>query len=258
MALVCACTRFALPSLFIRQAQSSLAKFHTLGKFNGKILLTNTETRTQPKRNYFWIFKKRTNNELRLVDNPPESCELVYRCTMDNMFYSFQHLGFYAAAILCLGVLIESNNMENYPVTEQDEPEMTSSGHVAISTENQTHFMIAAFFFAYCIVVWFMTRVPVRIYYHPGTGQYWMYLLKALPSKVKVIKVGPGELKESTGTIFNLWKYDMYEHTQSGDSCLLLEEYFKYPADLYVMLGLQPERSEDNIKQFQPRDSKQN
>lgn len=254
MALVCACTRFAFPSLFMRQTQFSLPKFHTLGKFNSKILLRNAKI-TQ-NRTYFWIFKKRTNRELRLVDKPPESCELIYRCTMDNMFYAFQHLGFYAASVLCLGVLFQAQNIENFPLEEQDEPEMTERGHVAISTENQTHLMLGAFFFAYCIIVWFMTRVPVRIYYHPGTGKYWMYLYKALPSKVKIVKVGPGELKESTGVVFNLWKYDMYEHTKSGESCLLLEQYFKYPGDLYVMLGQQPERGADNMDQFQPRDSK--
>lgn len=255
MALVCVCSRYAFSPLFTRQIQSSLPKFHTLGKFNSKILLT-TEIRTQPKRNYFWIFKKRTNRELRLVDNPPESCELVYRCTMDNMFYSFQHLGFYTAALLCLGVLIESSKIENIPLEERDEVELTPSGHVAISAENQTHIMLGAFFFAYCVILWFMTRVPVRIYYHPGTGKYWMYLYKAFPSKVKIIKVGPGDLKESPGAMFNLWKYDMYEFEKSGENFLLLEEYFKYPADLYVMLGQQPERGADTMDQFQPRDPK--
>ncbi|XP_066139466.1 uncharacterized protein [Euwallacea fornicatus] len=245
MSLICTCRRFTIHE-FLRRSTLNTLKFHAVNsKPQSKCLLGKIPIVNKPQnRTYFWFFKRRTNREVRLVDNPPEDYELIYRYTFDNMMLSFQHLSLYTAVILGVSYLLKGRQIgvpaEGAKNKNTEKYEKNALGNVMLIAEDSDSIVfLTGYILLFCIFHVIMMRMPVRIYSHPTHKKYLMCFYGSMPNQLKKVPIKAGKLIRKPGTFNLLFKNDMYENKETMEKYILYEHHFKWPADLYILLGEQ-------------------
>lgn len=239
MALFCASRRLLFGRICTHQPKIDL-QFHTLRKIDYKVITKIRNGLLIPKRNFFWIFKRRTVREIRLVDKPPKNYELIYRCAFDHYILTCQYFGFFAAVTSFGLAVYQSCRFYQLPTKKK---EYLGDGLIAgkpiTDAENEQMAILAAFVFVFCFLNFVIGRLPVRIYCYPQREKYLFYYYGVIPNQLKKVSLKAGEIKRAISNSMNPWNQDLYENTKTGQRSILLENYFKCPADLYILLGLQ-------------------
>lgn len=244
MAVFCSSRRLLFARICTPQPKIDF-QFHTLRKIDYKVTTKIRNGLLIPKRNFFWIFKRRTVREIRLVDKPPKNYELIYRCGFDHYILTFQYFGFFAAVTSFVLVFYQSCRFHQLPPKKKEflgeslVGEAFAVGRPITDAENEQMAILAAFVFVFCYVNFIIGRMPIRIYCYPQREKYLFYYYGVIPNQLKKVSLKAGEIKRSITKPMNPWNHDLYENTKTGQRLLLLENYFKCPADLYILLGLQ-------------------
>lgn len=223
------------------------SRFHTLKKFdNVSYAKKSLGCHFTPKRNYFWIFRKRTKREIRTQDQPSETYQLIYRNSVDNYFFVAQYGMFFMSVTISLVAIFKSNRWAN-----TDPPKLPGEEERPMVVENEILGFICGFLSVICVFYFLMARTPMRIYYYPQKQKYLMCFYGAVPNYVKKQYVFVGDINRVKEGVMP-WHELMFQ-MKSGQKLMLFENFFRYPADLYIMLGWQ---KDPNVEGYEKLDDK--
>ncbi|KAF4517759.1 hypothetical protein B566_EDAN002964 [Ephemera danica] len=175
----------------------------------------------------------KSETRLRLQDELPESHRLVYKGPMNNYAVvahaasTGSFLGFGALATWKIATLAVIGAPISTLLYEQ----------LAVFSPLEVGCTLTAFFLAN-ISLWLVSsRCVLRIYTDQQTKpSYHCVMIGSLPMMTQRFKFGPGELKEATGLVRKFpWRHCCFQ--VGSKNLVLLEQYFRTPADLQHMLG---------------------
>lgn len=248
MALFTICRKLYFSRTLICHQKIIYSKFHTLNRlekpsFTRKIL---TPLIT-PRRTFFWIFRKQTKREIRIKDQPPDFYQLIYRNGVDHYFLVGQYCAFFMSITVTLAAVYKSEkwvNLSEHPSGpyEESSPEAVDS--------NEMLLWVSAFLFLVCLFYFYLSRMPMRIYYYPKKQKYLFCFYGPVPNQIKKQSIIVGDLQPIADKGFTPWSSQMYLH-KSGQRLLMFENYFRHPADLYIMLGWQDDPSLEGYKKIE-------
>lgn len=212
-------------------------KFHT-NSYSKIQILKNRNPRFLSKRCFTKWFKKTKQAELKIIDNIPDSYELIYRSTLERYIFYTQLGTSITTVIIVLTVILLYGSPKS---------ELTFYGnteHKPSSDVEDIHLYVAFFFTGVVLLQLLISRLPLRIYYLSQQKKYIFIFPSNLPfqSKRLLCKIGEVEKLPLTGIL--PWK-DARFKIKNEHMAIMVEENFKTPADLYIMLGVQRDPNSD-------------
>lgn len=177
----------------------------------------------------FW--RKPSNEELRIKDNISANYIMIYRNKMERYLFWTQIVTFSTATLIALKLMISPELVVKAPISTTD----------GMQLENSDIFLfVSAFMIVIVVLQLLLTKLPIRIYNCPQKKKYTLVFYGNIPFSVRNLTCKVGDLFESPTGITS-WKNAKYNlKTEEFDmDIFLLEEYFRRPADLYIMMGVQ-------------------
>lgn len=181
------------------------------------------------KRTFYSFWRKPSIEELRVKDKVPDQYKLIYKNSMDNYLLSTQIITTLSAAIVGLCLIVS----DGIPYQLDNK---------AAAPDNSSIIFITAFALVVVLLQVLLSKIPVRIYSFPQKKKYLFVFYGNMPLTQKTFTCKVGDLIESSGGI-TPWKNSRYL-LKSGNqrmTIFLLDDFFRRPADLFIMMGLQPD-----------------
>lgn len=204
------------------------------------LLISTTKIKTPQKTNRQWIFfreksffrfAKDTISKIKEKDNVPEAFQLIYRNRMSNYLLAAQIISTVGAGIICLA-LITSNEIQNVELKKGQWQKK------ADQVSKEVYVFLTVFLGVCVLLQLHISRMPLRVYNHPKQDEYIMIFYAALPTITKRITYRATEVSKQPSSAIIPWKDSTYKVKNKG-RIILLENFFRTPADLNIMLGYQ-------------------
>lgn len=190
-----------------------------------------------PKRNFYGLFRKKTMQQLKIKDDVPDQYILIYRSMMDKYIFLAQIITSVTAFIVIVTTIIKND----YLNVELDTSLFKSQPR---QTENEMYVYVATFAIIVAVLQVMVSRLPIRIYNLPQQKNY-IFVFRGnypLTHRKAVCKAGDViPIPESGILPWNDARY-LIKHQQK---LILLDKYFRRPADLYIMIGVQKDPDVD-------------
>lgn len=200
----------------------------------------------QPAKRFFYtnLLKKPSIPGLKKNDGIPQNYLLIYKLGFDRYLVGCQ-IG------LCLSIAF----LAVYVIINSDIEEYTSSfanmRTPVRRTENEQYIYFAGFVIFLTSLNLLLQRLPVRIYRRPKTGEYTLVTYGMIPRSKKYMHCKPGQvvkLEESGILPWRDCRYNIIIGVKES-RVILLDNYFRRPADLNIMLGYQRDDIEEEEEQ---------
>lgn len=189
------------------------------------------------KKSIFRIFAKESVEKIKEKDNVPDVFQLIYRNRMSNYLLAAQIFSTVFAGSVCFGLIISH---EVHDIDLKDKEWVTKPESL-----NQEIFIYLTVFITLCVLMQLMIRrMPLRIYNYPKQDEYIMIFYGALPTATKRITCRVNELSKLTEGEFLPWRKNTYE-IKNKAKIILIDHYFRTPADCNIMLGYQKKPQDD-------------
>ncbi|XP_072399753.1 uncharacterized protein [Diabrotica undecimpunctata] len=201
---------------------------------NGSFLYKNNASLIS-KRSFFNLFRKPTREKLFILDNVPDHFELIHRNRMER-YILVSRLGTCITATIVFILIIfkygSPKNQMEFIGTRTD---------VQRSTQNEFEIYLAIFIGIVVMLQLMITQMPLRIYYSSPLKKYIMVTPSHLPFDNKRLNFTIGQLQKLPMSGILPWRDARYRIKYENDqkSLILLEDHFRKPADLWIMLGVQ-------------------
>lgn len=190
------------------------------------------------EKSFFRLFAKDTISKIKEKDNVPEAFQLIYRNTMSNYLLAAQIVSTVGAGFVCLG-LITSSEKQSVELRKGE-------WHQKANEISHEMYIFLTAFLGVCVLMQLLiSRMPLRVYNHPKQDEYIMILYAALPTTTKRITCRVAELTRQEPSAIIPWNESTYEVKNKG-KVILLENFFRTPADLNIMLGYQKQPKDDD------------
>ncbi|KAL1501702.1 hypothetical protein ABEB36_006984 [Hypothenemus hampei] len=244
----------------IRQFNCPLLKYHTLTKNCGIASIKPKQIEYQIfKRNYFWIFKRRSNREIRVKDEPPVSYDLIYRCPFDNLLLSYQYIAFFAAS--AVGAYIVYKSIQEKEENVEKNRQIFQGGSLDFKgftyNDRDTILITTIFGIFFILCQMLLSRIPVRIYRSPNRRNHVIYTLKTLPGNLNKLHLPTGNLLVTAKGTPLFGQDTTYEVKMTGEKFILYEQYFKRPLDMNILLFGEKNIDEEHDEQDMNMDNYQ-
>lgn len=192
------------------------------------------------KRNFYTFFRRETKEQLKVKDDVPDQYNLIYRSTMDRYILFAQIITTVTAFIATVTTIITydfSNSQLDFSNFKSHPREV----------EGEIYVYMTAFIAIVVILQVMISRLPIRIYNLPQQKKYIFIFYGNYPfTKRKVVcKIGDVFPLSTTGIL--PWKEGRYL-INNEQKVILVDKYFRRPADLYIMLGVQRDPDVDEEK----------
>ncbi|KAJ8922146.1 hypothetical protein NQ315_004081 [Exocentrus adspersus] len=239
---ICASTR--LLSFALKRSNLQILKANIYNKYNSKVepLFRSPIRFSVPKRNFFQYFRraKATPEELKIKDNVPDQYALIYRCKMERYLLYTQVVTVVCATVVSLCLIIRYDFSDiHYDYSDWKTP------HRQVKNEYFVYLgsLITLVVFLQIVV----SRLPVRIYNLAQQKKYILVFYGNLPFSTKRAICNVGDIVPLPEIEVLPWGQDRYM-LKNKRNLIIFEQYFRKPADLYIMLGVQkdPDADEDN------------
>lgn len=162
-------------------------------------------------------------------DNIPEHYELIYRNTMHRYFLMAQIVSAVSVVAISIAYIWQSeiqkpnlDHWKNKPKTFETDMYMMTIGLILINVALQV----------------ILHRCPIRIYNNAPTNKYIMVFYDYLPFMKSRLSCQVSDIKKLKETGILPWSDSRYE-ILSARKVIMLENFFRRPADLNIMLGYQ-------------------
>lgn len=192
---------------------------------------------------YLRFLRKPSQHDLKVSDDIPEAFELIYRNTMSKYILGAQIISALTGGVVFVGFLFKSEQ-----VSKLQTPSKWS--HSARATENEEFYYVSFFIMFIVLIQAVIMRLPMRIYKVPNTPKY--IVINYGPTGKQRCKFVRGEMRRMEEKGILPWKENRYlvETNRDRKNFILIETFFRRPADLHIMLGEQrdPDEEEDNLK----------
>lgn len=197
-----------------------------------------------PRRYFFKMFRNATERDLKIKDNVPVEYNLIYRNTMTKYIYATQFVTCFTAGIACLAFMFNSD-IETYDMRYSQWSSKTKT------VENEEYVFIFAFIFVVALMQVCISRLPLRIYKVPSTNEtkYLLICPGNLPLSGVRVNFSQGELNHVRESGILPWKENRYLIKADNEvkRIILIDHYFRRPADLNIMLGEQRDPEVDKL-----------
>ncbi|CAH1986380.1 unnamed protein product [Acanthoscelides obtectus] len=223
-------TCFARSSLLLKQPIRLLS---TIKNQRNIPFLRRRTLEVTSRRSLFSLFRRPKKEELKIKDNVPDEYMLIYRNRMDRYLMYTQLITSASAAFIVIYTTIKVDYL-----TRGDTSQLP-----VVSTE--AYFYMAAFVTAIVILQIMMYRTPLRIYYLPQQKKYTMIFYGSYPFSYRRVFCKGGEVVKLPVTGVSPWKECMYE-IKNKQKIILLDDYFRRPGDLFVLMGEQEDPDADH------------
>ncbi|XP_060519365.1 uncharacterized protein LOC132697765 [Cylas formicarius] len=210
---------------------NSNCKYHSIQRLN---CLSNLKNLPVIKRNFFNLFRKPSKNQLRLKDKVPDGYELIYRNIADRYIFLCQLVN--GVTILVVGVvtMLDLDQAQKLQFNPNDQLKVAHK-----QTAKEIVVYISVFIVIYVILQLLVSQVPVRVYCCPKSQKYLSIFYGNLPFTMRRLQFQVGDVKQASNNFMKLpWTEYQYE-IKDQQKIILLEQYFRRPADLFIMLGTQ-------------------
>lgn len=151
---------------------------------------------------------------------------------MSNYIYTAQYVSGLSIVIGSIIFIKIFNTRNNYKIVESIIPTQNST------VDNNLELLIfsSTFVIINIFLCYFVSKFPIRIYFNENTKTYMGFMLGFLPKTKKSINFKVGDIisKEKSGIL--PWKQFEYR-IKNGQNIILLEQYFRRPQDMNIMLG---------------------
>lgn len=200
----------------------------------------------QPAKRFFYtnLLKKPSIPGLKKNDGIPQNYLMIYKLGFDRYLIGCQ-------LCLCLSIAF----LTVYVVINSDVEEYTSSFTQMRTpvrrTENEKYVYFTVFVIFLTSLNILLSRLPVRIYRRPKTGEYTIVTYGMLPRSKKYLHCKPGQVVKLEESGILPWKDSRYNVIIGvrESTVILLDYYFRRPADLNIMLGFQRDDIEEEEEQ---------
>ncbi|XP_018565100.1 uncharacterized protein LOC108906350 [Anoplophora glabripennis] len=184
-----------------------------------------------PKRNFYRLFRRETKEQLKIKDEVPDQYTLIYRSTMDRYILYAQIITTFTALIAIVTTIVK----HDFSNPQLDFSEFRTHPR---EVDNEIYVYMTAFITIVVILQVMISRLPIRIYNLPQQKKYIFVFHGNYPfSKRKLVcKIGDVVPLPETGVL--PWKDGRYL-IKNEQKLILVDRYFRRPADLYIMLGVQ-------------------
>ena len=206
-------------------------KFYYVGN-NRPVCVLAAHTNYNPNRCmsiFSKLFEPKSERKLKIFDDVPDHYELVYNILMRKFLLPAQYVLPFMTAF-CVSLLF---------VTPPAQPSMEPF----IEHEYYLMYVFATVAFT-AGLHYIIQQFPVRIYRDPQRGSYVFVLYGFLPHTYKTLRCKAGEVKKLDESSYALMHRYIYT-IRDSKRILLLENHFKRPIDMDIMLGETEENDED-------------
>ncbi|XP_044272181.1 uncharacterized protein LOC123016050 [Tribolium madens] len=178
----------------------------------------------------FWL--KPSQRDLKVADDIPDTYDLIYRNTMSKYILGAQIITLLAGGAVFMGYALKADYDDIQREVTKWSPTTRASG-------NQEMIYILFFFLFIISIQTMVRRVPIRIYKVPQTTKY--ISINYGPFGKQRFKFMRGEVFHGRETGIVPWKENRFVIETKTDKriFILMETYFRRPADLNIMLGEQ-------------------
>ncbi|RZC35168.1 hypothetical protein BDFB_008305 [Asbolus verrucosus] len=187
------------------------------------------------RRTYFLkIFRKPSQRDLKIKDDIPDAFVMIYRNTMSKYIFGAQVISVIASSLVLLAIVTKSD-YEDY---KRDFEKWSPTSR---TTPNE-HLYYILFFVTFLVLLQVMvSRTPIRIYKVPQTPKYITVSYGNYFFTKEKYAFKRGEIHHMEERGFLPWRENMYAIEKETDrrTVILLDHYFRRPADLSIMLGEQ-------------------
>ncbi|CAH0547496.1 unnamed protein product [Brassicogethes aeneus] len=190
------------------------------------------------RRTFFNFFKKPRIEELKLKDNIPDEYNLIYKSTMNNYLVIAQYVG--GISTIAVGFMVLKTLYKPAVLPNQDIPSLYTK---ARPIDNEVYVYFAVLTGIILVIQLLVSKVPIRIYNYPKRKEYVFVFNGNTPLKSKKVYCKTGEVYPAFHNSFMPWKECNYE-IKNKQEIIIVEENFQRPADLYIMMGVQRDKSE--------------
>lgn len=189
------------------------------------------------QRTYAGFIRKPSIEELKIKDNVPDWYKLIYKSKMDRYLLLTQ-IVLTSCSVCFILFMIYTRDLKRKISSEYLGNRKAGENDIIIMTAIFTLSLIGYHFL--------LSKMPVRIYNFPQKKEYKLIFYGNLPLSQKSLTCKVSEIVESQGGILP-WKESRFLLTSGNEErhIFLFHNYFKRPADLYIMMGLQNDPDED-------------
>lgn len=184
---------------------------------------------------FFRAFKKPDAIKFKIKDNIPEQYDLIYRNGMDNYLLVAHIFTTTTAALVCISTLIESGSETMKFEKWATKPKTTDSDMII---------MVSAFIFFWVALQAIVAKMPIRIYNYPKLNKYILIFHGNIPLLKSTIHCNVSDFSKVRPRGILPWKDFTYE-IENNRNVILIENYFRRPADLNIILGYQKYDSQE-------------
>lgn len=184
------------------------------------------------KRNVSFLktFYKPTTEKLRTKDKVPPEFELIYRNVMSQYLVAAQIFTTVSSAIVTVITIIEADIR---PAISFDSWRIQPK-----NAENEIPAVLVAFLFICISLQVMIMKMPVRIYSHLKMDKYLFVFHGNLPLTTKHLTSKTTEIVKLEGMNILPWKNARFE-INNKLNVILMENYFRKPADFNILAGYQ-------------------
>ncbi|KAK5642576.1 hypothetical protein RI129_008743 [Pyrocoelia pectoralis] len=190
--------------------------------------------RSISNRSYFFkFFPKPTETAMKVRDNVPAYFEIIYKNGMSRYLV--------CCRILSLGSVLFLTFCTLYSLlTETSTPKMVKwgSGQQPKPQENELLVVMSGLLVIAVMLHVIVNAMPIRIYNFPEKGQYIFIFYGIIPTTRKAVSCKLREVRKVEGGSLLPWRENKYEIINRC-RIIMLEEYFRRPADYNILIGYQ-------------------
>ncbi|XP_050517188.1 uncharacterized protein LOC126891890 [Diabrotica virgifera virgifera] len=205
-------------------------KLHSNGSF-----LYKNNTSLISKRSFFNLFRKPTRDKLYVLDNVPDHFEIIHRNRMERYILVTRLGTWITSSIVFVFIILKYGSPKNHMEF------IGSRTDVQRSSQNEFEIYLAMFTGLIVTLHLLIMKMPLRIYYSSPLKKYTMIVPSHLPFDNKRLSFTIGQLQKLPMTGILPWRDARYRIKYENDekSLILMEDHFRKPADLWIMLGVQ-------------------
>lgn len=200
--------------------------------------LRNVKVNSQQirEKSFIRFFAKESVQSLKERDNVPDVFELIYRNKMSGYLRAAQIFSSICGSAVCLKLVLSNS----WQITLDTDDWAQKPG----SNKNDMYVYLWLFI-TFCVSMqFFVARMPLRIYNYPKQDEYLMIFYGPFPTMTRRLSCKAKEITKQDAGILP-WTESTYE-VKNKTRVILIEHYFRRPADWNIMLGYQknPENDE--------------
>ncbi|KAJ3660818.1 hypothetical protein Zmor_005249 [Zophobas morio] len=220
----------------------------TLMKTNGFHSLSKIPDRSPPTgtRSFFFKFlTRRSKRDLMEADDVPDAFAMIYRNTMSNYILGAQIVSLVTGGVMLMALFFKSEY--------RNRKETVEWSATAKSSENEEIVYVTIFAVILVLTQMMVSRTPVRIYKVPRTNKYIGINYGHYFFGKDKFNFHLGEISKVESRSILPWSENRYiiQTKTERRPVLLVEYFFRRPADLYIMLGEQKDpdlQEEEEVK----------